>query len=210
MARRYDVLALSLLMFSTVLVIAISMDPKGFTLSTWQPLLAAITALGGAGIVYRGARLAYEAAMAKVALDRELNEREHARVTLGVLLRLEFSLRELKTEIETERLRINPPNWEGTRTLQASDFTLAMGSRLDEAWANLDRLPRQLSTMIAGIRAIYFDYKVMLRINEDQKWSYRPVSPPKQVRYFGEIFDNLHDKTVAALERARTAIDNVR
>jgi hypothetical protein len=70
MGKKYDLLAISLLIFSAVVVTAISVDPKGFALRDWQPLLAALLTLGGAGIVYRGATLAYRAAMSKVDLDR--------------------------------------------------------------------------------------------------------------------------------------------
>jgi hypothetical protein len=49
--RKYDAIAISLLMFSVILVTAISIDPKGFSLKEWQPIMAAILALGGAIVI---------------------------------------------------------------------------------------------------------------------------------------------------------------
>lgn len=97
MDRRYDLLAIGLLFFSAILTVWLGIfgPANTTTLKEWQPLMASILAIGGALIVYRGAKLAYTAAMAKVGLDREVHAREPARLTLGVCLRLEFSLREL-------------------------------------------------------------------------------------------------------------------
>jgi hypothetical protein len=56
--RKYDTLAVSLLIFSAVLVSAISVDSKGFAVRDWQSLIASVIAFGGAAMVYRGANLA--------------------------------------------------------------------------------------------------------------------------------------------------------
>jgi hypothetical protein len=155
-----------------------------FHLKDWQPLMASILAIGGALIVYRGAKLAYNAAMAKVDLDREAQVREAARLTLGVCLRLEFSLRELLYEVREEL--VNIPEWDNQKmaTVRITDFNLALQSKLDEAWANLDRLPRQLSQTISEIRAVYFDYKNMLRINPSAEWTYGrfKIEPPETIQ----------------------------
>jgi hypothetical protein len=81
MYRKYDLLAISLLIFSAALVAWLGLfGPTNTTKwKDWQPLLAAIIALGGASIVYRGAMLAYRASMAKVDLDRRLSDRSQFR-----------------------------------------------------------------------------------------------------------------------------------
>jgi hypothetical protein len=49
--RKYDLLAISLLIFSAILVTAMAIDPKGFSLQAWQPLMAGILALGGGAFI---------------------------------------------------------------------------------------------------------------------------------------------------------------
>src|SRR5271156_5507749 len=88
MNQRYDLLAIGLLFVAAMLAVITIFNPAGFSLKEWQPLTAAIIALGGAGLVYRGAMLNYDAAMKKVDLDREIHEREARRAKRGIFLRL--------------------------------------------------------------------------------------------------------------------------
>jgi hypothetical protein len=55
-------------------------------LKEWQPLIAACIALIGGAMAYKGA-------LAKVALDREVHNREVRRRTIGLLLKLDFASR---------------------------------------------------------------------------------------------------------------------
>src|SRR6266436_9830515 len=71
-----------------------------FHLKDWQPLMAAVIALSCAAVVYRGATLAYTAAMAKVDFNREINQRSEKRKALGLCLRLEFAFNVLRHEGE--------------------------------------------------------------------------------------------------------------
>jgi hypothetical protein len=65
MNQRYDLLAISLLLFTVVFAVWLTAGPMNFALKEWQPLIASFVALGAAA-------LAYKAAMAKVGYDREL------------------------------------------------------------------------------------------------------------------------------------------
>jgi 4-hydroxybenzoate polyprenyltransferase len=90
--RKYDALAISLLIFSVVLVSAISVDPKGFALRDWQPLIAAFVALGAAALAYNGA-------MAKVQFDREGSLRTDNRKRLGLYLKVSYAAFLLRHEL---------------------------------------------------------------------------------------------------------------
>jgi hypothetical protein len=197
--------AVGILLILTLIVVG-SRDE--FHLKDWQPLMAAILAIGGASIVYRGARLAYIAAMAKVELDRELHALEAARLTLGVCLRLEFSLRELSYEVREELVKI--PDWDTQRvaTVSITAFNLTMQSKLDEAWAHLDRLPRVLSYRISEIRAVYSDYKNLVRINPNAVWTYgRFTIEPPEVVQLRRILKTLDAHCNDALKMTRTVAD---
>jgi hypothetical protein len=74
--RKYDLLAISLLVFSAIVVTAMSVDPNHFSIKDWQPLMAVFVALGAAGVAYQGVTLTYKAAIRKVDLDRSIHEQE--------------------------------------------------------------------------------------------------------------------------------------
>ena len=82
--RKYDLLAISLLVFSAIIVAAMSVDPNHFSIKDWQPLMAAFVALGAAGVAYQGVTLTYKAAIRKVDLDRSIYEQEVRRRQRGI------------------------------------------------------------------------------------------------------------------------------
>ena len=75
MNQRFDLIAISFLVFSAMIAVGLATDPKGFSLKEWQPLMASFVALGAAS-------LAYKAAMAKVDYDRARELRELSRKRL--------------------------------------------------------------------------------------------------------------------------------
>lgn len=205
MNQRYDLLAISLLFFTAIIAIwfALAGIPDLSAVQEWQTLMASLIALFGAFKVFTGAKLAYTAAMAKIELDRELHAREAARITLGVCLRLEFSLRELLLQVRNQLLRV-PANRGRDVIVRIDDFDLAMQSKLDEAWANLDRFPRRLSQEISDIRGSYFDYKEMIRINPGAEWRYGFVTPePEETIQLREILKGMEKHCVSAIARVR-------
>jgi hypothetical protein len=193
MIRKYDTIAICLLIFSVVLLCAISVDPKGFTLRDWQPLMAAILTLGGAGIVYRGAMLAYRAAMAKVDFDREVNARESRRLALGVCLRLDYALKVLVYEAENTRLSsVTTTPASGPKTIKLDEVVFSRETETDEAWNNLDRFPRQLAQYIGEVRGSLYDFSTLQEINKGTEFTIRHYhqDPPEIARlkqYLGHI-----------------------
>jgi hypothetical protein len=209
--RRYELLAIGLLIFSALLTVWLGvLGPTNTTTwKEWQPLMASVLAIGGALIVYRGAKLAYSAAMAKVDLDREVHARESARLTLGVCIRLEFSLRQLLYEVREQFALV--PDWDRQRefTVYTKDFNLTMQPKLDEAWANLDRLPRRLSLTISDIRGGYFDFETFIRINPNAQWTYGVFTrePPETVQP-RDILKTMERNCIAALDHSHAlAVD---
>jgi hypothetical protein len=73
MMRRYDMLAVSLLMFTAMLSVWLGVwgPTNTTTWKDWQPLMAAFVALGAA-------TMAYKSAMAKVEFDRNEEARREA------------------------------------------------------------------------------------------------------------------------------------
>ncbi|RTM14801.1 MAG: hypothetical protein EKK33_04385 [Bradyrhizobiaceae bacterium] len=146
--QRNDLLAFSLLVFSVVVLIAISIDPKGFSIKDWQPLMAAVIALVGAGTVFRGATLAYNAAIKKIDFDREVHQSQNDRRRLGVLLRARFvifSFREKLILIQNS-LRVEHAEPE---QLDVSSFP-----GMQEAWEALEELPGNVPTEFSNLRTV--------------------------------------------------------
>jgi hypothetical protein len=174
MLRKYDAIAISLLVFSVVLVTAISIDPKGFALREWQQLIAAILTLGGAGIVYRGATLAYKAAMAKVDLDRETTDRLDKRKRLALYLKIIFATRIMSHEAELLLKRLQKR--EKTRIFKSTDIRIKIPAAIDEAWNSLDAFPMTISKKLSLIRASFYNFELYSR-RDDQKWIIPSIGP---------------------------------
>src|ERR1700730_6992855 len=81
-----------------ILALVIVGSRDDFHLKDWQPIMAAMLALGGGIFAYRGALLAYEAAMTKVTLHAETIARNERRKALGVCLRLVYAVNVVRHE----------------------------------------------------------------------------------------------------------------
>jgi hypothetical protein len=208
MLQRYDAIAISLLIFAAIVVAAISVDPKGFTLRDWQPLIAAILALSGAGIVYRGALLAYEAAMAKVNLDRAINASESKRVALGVCLRLDYSLKVLIYEAENSAFLTLAGTSREPKTVTLDEVVVfSPETAMDEAWISLDRFPPKLAEFISQIRGGLYDVKTLQQINKGNQFTLSKVLPdPQEVIRMKQYLRHLAKEAAAARKLLRQLI----
>jgi hypothetical protein len=119
----------------------------------FQPLLAATVALaaaiGGTLFAYRGARLAYGGAMARIDFDRDAVRRERDRQKLGSYLRLKSQLQRLEEDtcfkLSMVQIAVDlapvPENifvipefeWKTKYYALEGEF-----EELDQAWANID------------------------------------------------------------------------
>jgi hypothetical protein len=145
MKQRYDLFAVSFLMFAAVFVVWLTVDPKGFALKDWQPLMASFVALGAA-------TLAYNAAMAKVNYDRARELRELSRKRLGIYLRLRYAAAELVRQTNNVKLALGMNVTRGKRNVPVYSITIGNPKELEEAWANLDLFPVAVSMLIDYVR----------------------------------------------------------
>jgi hypothetical protein len=146
--------AVGILLILTLIAVGLRDD---FHLKDWQPLMASMIALGGAAVVYRGAKLAYVAAMAKVDFDRELNQRNEKRKALGLCLRLDFAMNVLRHEAEV--LRDSIPDGFVTKSWQvkAAWINLREPEALIEAWNSLESFPPWIAEGLFSIRGNIYD-----------------------------------------------------
>ncbi len=142
-------------------------------LKDWQPLIAAFVALGGASLVYRGARLAYLAAMAKVDLDREMQAREVRRRKRGIYLRVSIVIPVLFRDCEQFLVWLKTiENMQSDQVVNVDTtrftFTKISEDGLEEAWNNLDAFPRVIAVQIRKLKIGVINVEVALRAIERQ------------------------------------------
>jgi hypothetical protein len=201
MSRKYDLLAISLLIFSAVLLVWLGLfgPTNTSTWKDWQPLMAAVVALGGASIVYRGAMLAYRAAMAKVDLDRRLNDRSQVRQELGMFLRLDYALNVLRHEAEVLRNSI-PNQTNSTATpieVSGSWLVLKEPEALIESWNGLQSYPPSIAERLSTIRTFLYDLANFSNVLKDNEW---------QITAWGKVPAELMRVRFAAEELAKASI----
>ncbi len=171
--REYDLLAICCLMLALILIAAMTTDPKGFSVRDWQPLMASLVALGGASIVYRGARLAYQAAMEKVNLDREQAERERISDRLSLFLRLTTSLYAVMGSIigctHLIDKRLSETISEGL-SVTPRQIRVYNPKVLSEAWDKLHLFPSELITDIAVLQEMLSRLEEELDQQKDATW----------------------------------------
>ena len=119
-------------------------------LKEWQPLLAALVALGAGSLAYRGA-------MAKVNLDREESERKRSSERLGLFLRLRASLERVSFEAERKVKLIEsdvPGKFVSTLALSVHQLAVYTPSELTDAWNRIDAIPAGIIADIDTLRTL--------------------------------------------------------
>src|SRR4029078_1025637 len=98
------------------------------TWKDWQPIMAAVVALGAAGV-------AYTAAMAKVRFDERTATQNELRKILGIFLRFDFAVDVLRHESNYMVKLTDPPVSPSENNIVIVDV-LAVNERpeLEEAW----------------------------------------------------------------------------
>ncbi len=165
---RDGLLAFAFLSVAGVIAVAMIVDPKGFSIRDWQTLLAAFVALGAAG-------LAYQAAMAKVELDRTTAMRSERRKALGLALRLEYALRLAEHEAGYLRDRIPAIKNTGHEFFVRSDqLRLTEYAPILECWDNLEHFPNWIAERLGSLRTYYYDVANVLTHLGEQEWTISP------------------------------------
>jgi hypothetical protein len=151
--RKYDLLAISLVMFSAILVTAMAIDPKGFSLQAWQPLMAAILALGAGALAFRGAT-------AKVEFDRTVHEAQkrqrqknlHTKLLYSALI-FRADMRKAVSKFKTQFMHSAPIQ----RT--ARDLAVSWPPEFDEAWKDIDLLSETSAELLANLKYNYGPFR---------------------------------------------------
>jgi hypothetical protein len=119
-------------------------------LKDWQPLMAALVALGAGSLAYRGA-------MAKVNLDREESERKRTSERLGLFLRLRASLERVSFDAEKKVRLIEhdiPGKYVSTLTITADQLAVYTPLELTDAWNRIDVIPSRIIENIETLRTL--------------------------------------------------------
>jgi hypothetical protein len=125
-------------------------------LKDFQPLIAAGVAFISAAVVFIGAALAYRASMAKVALDREIHEREVRRRQRGVLIRARFGAYEMaQSAVEIRKLTNFPMPF----VLTMCEIELRGRAGIEDAWTKLEEFPGKISRAFSGLKAEILNYE---------------------------------------------------
>jgi hypothetical protein len=163
-----------------LLIAAIAID-----LSKWQPLLAALIALAGGALAYRGA-------MAKIYADEDRDRRDFERKRLGVYLRAEhvFDLLERRAGVLEEKTRARELR---KTTVTLNELKITSLPDLDEAWANLELFPRHLAFKISQIRSSVTTLDNFIKLlPRDAKWEIDPTVPyPKEMKVTNAVTGTL-------------------
>jgi hypothetical protein len=141
-------------------------------LKDWQPLIAAL-------VVFGGAVIAYNAAMAKVKLDRELADRVILRSRVALYLRLMFAMKLLRQECERLTAFIRPGLYVNN-LIRSSDLVLEEPQEIIEAWASLDAFDLSTIAVLQDIRSSLRDWKSLLAPHADNtgtRWETKKLLP---------------------------------
>lgn len=205
--QRYDLIAFSLIAFVAVVAAAVSLDPKGFSIQAWQPLMASIITLGGAGIVYRGATLAYRAAMAKVDLDREINRKSNRRRERGLYVRTRFALLVMYHDARHFGKTIQDPTKPHTSTIvELSSLTFRTRDSFGEAWQQMDAFPTHIVDLLFRIQTQLLNVDdALVRLGDELKLEWMPIRTPEGLADLREALNEIDKYAVSSF----AAIGNV-
>ncbi|WP_457492205.1 hypothetical protein [Tardiphaga sp. P5_C7] len=168
MKYRDSMLTFAFLTAAGVIAVAMAVDPKGFSIREWQTLLAAFVALGAA-------TLAYRAAMAKVDLDRDISDRDKRRNSRGISLRAQHAAFIALQEAEHFIVELTAPAiGEPDKNVDIREITFSSTNDLDEAWANLDRFPRHIATLLGEVRTDLMNIRNRFKIIEGDTFTIKP------------------------------------
>jgi hypothetical protein len=162
------------------------MDPKGFSLQVWQPLVAAIIALGAGALAYHGA-------MAKVDLERSIHEDEQRRRRQSLLIKLRYAALIFYSELYAIRRRIDPITGQSTETVTVKDFVVRWPPEFQEAWENLDIFGQvEVSRLLANIKHhCNLLEAATAELNQDTTWKYERLRIPPELQPVIKIMEDL-------------------
>jgi hypothetical protein len=129
------------IILALAIIVAASRDD--FHLKDWQPLMAALIALGGGALAYRGA-------MAKIDADRDTERRAIERKKLAIYYRLGHAIFDVQDRVRMARvIQVMQP-------FEKADLVIEAPPEVAEAWKSLELLPRDvLDHLDSALQAFY-------------------------------------------------------
>lgn len=106
-------------------------------------------------MVYRGTTLAYRAAMAKLDLDREAESTKQRRKMRGLLLRLQYANLSNYREAISIQDGLRPIWTPEQRIARIRKIDFKASALIDEAWDNLDILPRSFAQILLRLKIAF-------------------------------------------------------
>jgi hypothetical protein len=205
--RKYDLLAVSLLMFTAVLSAWAGIwGPMNTTaLKDWQPLIAACVAFGAA-------TLAYSAAMAKVHFDERTARQAEYRKVLGIFLRFDFAVDVVRHEAKYFGEFTEPPaSMSENNIVRVDELAFTDTPDIGEAWSNLDYFPIELSRRFYVLRNEIYNFEDFKKnhAGEEYRCEYG-MTPQEDLVDLHAIFVALTEYANSAVEEARAEIANLR
>jgi len=143
-------------------------------LKDFQTLLAALIALAGGALAYSGA-------MAKVSLDREIDERHENADRIQLYLRLRFALVNISAEMASICRSIPDPPEGGLyiRWKDPSELRVSV-PELDDAWQKFHLLPQGAIEYVPVLRSLIRQIEQTVAAMGDPN-----TMPPRPIGYVG-------------------------
>jgi hypothetical protein len=139
---------------ASALVITGPIPVKYEVAKDFQPLIAAVLALVGASIIFRGAKLNYKASMEKIDLDRKHEEQRIERRRRAFFMRMRFAAFVLRRD--SNKLLAEPKLY-SSLVFQKDEVRFDTAEEVQEIWPHLDAFPRDVAVMIGNIQMQLFN-----------------------------------------------------
>ena len=167
--QRYDLLAMSLLVFSAILSVWLGLwGPVNLNfgpLKDWQTLMA-----GGLAVLAAG--LAYRAAMAKVNFDREQAAREVKRRELSILMKVDFAIGELHDNARRiDGTLMFFQAMQTAQTVTVDELRIFEPADIEEAWQHLDIFPQACIHELRNVRKSIRELDRIFKTLSVSKWT---------------------------------------
>lgn len=194
--------AVGIVLIVTIVIAAAGPD---FKLKDWQPLMAAVLALIGGALAYRGA-------MAKVDLDREVAAAEIKSKKLGVFSRIRFDIFLILAEAgaNLEAIPLETPV-KGTVLISIKELSFG-GAELNEAWNSLELFPIEALPALGALRrAVPWTVATFNSFSRDQTWTINEGEDlSADLRLFAERCRDIRDLCMEIDEQLAKAISELR
>jgi hypothetical protein len=200
MDRRFDLFAVSLLMFTIVFTVWLGVSGPVLVglgpLKDWQPLMAAFVALGAASLAYR-------ASMARVNFDRATAIETERRKRIGLVVRAIYAVFLISREAVVNRLIIRSVE-KHRRKFSLSEVPVPSTGGLQEAWTNFEYFTPEIVFEVSDIQTRIRNVEMMMGKDPTKTWEFTPGEEfPAQLGALAYYYDDVESACERALFQLR-------